>query len=97
MLKQISAPYRLTMVESRMLRFRFNEDFRENCVQICFLKIHYPRLLREERKCEQRRIYHLQLEIRTLRPVTHYNLHFSSCEANVFYGQLDVITLPDRK
>uniref|UniRef100_A0A1A9W811 Ig-like domain-containing protein n=1 Tax=Glossina brevipalpis TaxID=37001 RepID=A0A1A9W811_9MUSC len=91
----LTAPYRLTMVESRMLRFHFDDSFTEHCVLVCYLQIHYPRLLREERKCEQRPVDQSQLEIRTLKPTTHYSLHFSSCDTNIFYGQLDVITLPD--
>uniref|UniRef100_A0A1I8M4Q9 Uncharacterized protein n=1 Tax=Musca domestica TaxID=7370 RepID=A0A1I8M4Q9_MUSDO len=91
----IATPYHLTIVESRMLQFHFQESFNESCVQVCYLQIHYPRIIKDERKCEHRTIINSELEVTKLRPNTHYSFHFSSCDTNLFYGQLDVVTLPD--
>lgn len=78
-----------------MLLFHFQDSFNETCVRVCYLQIHYPRIIKDERKCVDRVIINSELEVTELRPNTHYSFHFSSCDTNLFYGQLDVVTLPD--
>uniref|UniRef100_A0A1I8PTL1 Uncharacterized protein n=1 Tax=Stomoxys calcitrans TaxID=35570 RepID=A0A1I8PTL1_STOCA len=91
----IATPYHLTIVESRMLLFHFQDSFNESCVQVCHLQLQYPHIVKEERKCDKRVIVNSELEVTKLRPQTHYSFHFSSCDTNLFYGQLSVVTLPD--
>ncbi|XP_037825660.1 uncharacterized protein LOC119613700 [Lucilia sericata] len=91
----IAIPYHLTTIESRMLIFHFQEGFNESCVQVCYRRIHFPHIIEEKRKCEKHSLEHTDMEITNLHPNTHYSFHFSSCDTNIFYGQMDVVTLQD--
>lgn len=80
-----------------MIELNFQDSIKEQCVRVCHSQIPYPTLSHEEQMCEEREIISSQLEVRSLKPAKRYRVNFSSCKAQIFYGQLDVLTLPDRK
>uniref|UniRef100_W8BCB8 Cell adhesion molecule-related/down-regulated by oncogenes n=2 Tax=Ceratitis capitata TaxID=7213 RepID=W8BCB8_CERCA len=90
-----NTPFRLSVVESRMLTFHFRENFNESCVHVCHWQIQFPIIRKEEPKCEQLPIANSQVIIRGLKPSERYRVNFFSCESQTFYGQVDKQTLPD--
>ncbi|XP_036323835.1 uncharacterized protein LOC118737447 [Rhagoletis pomonella] len=90
-----NTPFRLSIVESRVLTFHFREGFNESCVHVCHWQIQFPIIRKEEPKCDQLPITNSQVEIRGLKPSERYRVNFFSCETQTFYGQVDKQTLPD--
>ncbi|XP_054728374.1 uncharacterized protein LOC129237572 [Anastrepha obliqua] len=90
-----NTPFRLSIVESRVLTFHFRENFNESCVHVCHWQIQFPIIRKEEPKCDQLPITNSQVEIRGLKPSERYRMNFFSCETQTFYGQVDKQTLPD--
>ncbi|XP_036217626.2 protogenin [Bactrocera oleae] len=90
-----NTPFRLSIVESRMLTFHFHEHFNESCVHACHWQIQFPIIRKEEPKCDQLPITNSQVVIRGLKPSERYRVNFFSCKTQTFYGQVDRQTLPD--
>ncbi|XP_030370597.1 uncharacterized protein LOC115621173 [Scaptodrosophila lebanonensis] len=92
---QSSMPFRLTTRESRMLAFQFQDSFNDTCVYECHLLIQMALKRKEEPKCKERTIMNSILLVNGLFANNSYNFHFYNCENHIFYGQIDVKTLPD--
>lgn len=88
--------FRLITVESRMLAFQFLDSLNDTCVYECHLHIKLP-LRKHEPMCKERTIVNSVLLVSGLSANEHYNFHFYNCKPQIFYGEMDVQTLPDRK
>ncbi|XP_037950025.1 uncharacterized protein LOC119681036 [Teleopsis dalmanni] len=91
----LSTPFRLKIVESRMVVFHFQDNFNESCIRVCHSLTKYPNINKDKPICNDRMIKNSQLEVSGLKPIKSYRLSFSNCASHHFYGQLDVNTLPD--
>ncbi|KAH8310772.1 hypothetical protein KR044_002989 [Drosophila immigrans] len=93
---QSNMSFRLITVESRMLAFQFLDSLNDTCVYECHLHIQLP-LKKQEPKCKERTIVNSVLLVSGLSANESYNFHFYNCKPQIFYGEMDVKTLPDRK
>ncbi|KAL7728930.1 hypothetical protein ACLKA6_004263 [Drosophila palustris] len=91
---QSNMSFRLSTVESRMLAFKFLDSLNDTCVYECHLHIQLP-LRKQEPKCKERTIVNSMLLVSGLSANESYNFHFYNCKPQIFYGEMDVKTLPD--
>ncbi|XP_062127284.1 uncharacterized protein LOC133839664 [Drosophila sulfurigaster albostrigata] len=91
---QSNMSFRLITVESRMLAFQFLDSLNDTCVYECHLHIQLP-LKKQEPKCKERTIVNSMLLVSGLSANESYNFHFYNCKPQIFYGEMDVKTLPD--
>lgn len=79
-----------------MLAFQFLDSLTDTCVYECHLHVQLP-LRKQEPKCKERTIVNSMLLVSGLSANERYNFHFYNCKPQIFYGEMDVQTLPDRK
>ncbi|XP_034489215.1 uncharacterized protein LOC117792968 [Drosophila innubila] len=91
---QSNMSFRLMTIESRMLAFQFLDSLNDTCVYECHLHIQLP-LRKQEPKCKERTIVNSKLLVSGLSANESYNFHFYNCKPQIFYGEIDVKTLPD--
>ncbi|EDW15461.2 uncharacterized protein LOC6573941 [Drosophila mojavensis] len=91
---QANMSFRLITVESRMLAFQFLDSLNDTCVYECHLHVQLP-LRKQEPKCKERTIVNSVLLVSGLSANERYNFHFYNCKPQIFYGEMDVQTLPD--
>ncbi|EDW68018.2 uncharacterized protein Dvir_GJ22775 [Drosophila virilis] len=91
---QSNMSFRLITVESRMLAFQFLDSLNDTCVYECHLHVQLS-LRKQEPKCKERTIVNSMLLVSGLSANERYNFHFYNCKPQIFYGEMDVQTLPD--
>ncbi|XP_041452326.1 uncharacterized protein LOC111069478 [Drosophila obscura] len=92
--EQSNMPFRLTTMESRALAFKFLDSLNETCVYECHL-VKPMHNTNQESKCQERTIFNSVLLVSGLSANERYNFHFYNCKTRIFYGEMDVRTLPD--
>ncbi|XP_017007739.2 uncharacterized protein plum [Drosophila takahashii] len=91
--EQANMPFRLVTIESRALTFKFLDSLNETCVLECHTEVQAA--TSKPPKCEERNISNSILLVTKLSADVRYNLHFSNCKTNIFYGEIDVKTEQD--
>ncbi|ALC47650.1 CG6490, partial [Drosophila busckii] len=92
--EQANKSFRLITMESRMLAFQFLDSLNDTCVYECHLQVQLP-IPKQEPKCRERTIVNSVLLVNGLNANESYNFHFYNCKPQIFYGEMDVTTLPD--
>ncbi|KAH8407081.1 hypothetical protein KR222_006111 [Zaprionus bogoriensis] len=91
---QSNMSFKVITIESRMVAFQFVDSLNDTCVYECHMHVQLP-LRKHEPKCKERTIVNSKLLVNGLSAFQNYNFHFYNCKPQIFYGEVDVKTLPD--